>query len=235
MWIPPIPSGTPMAPKLKSIEGTPRAVRPGEVRRREPGRRVGADGVEGDVAEVEQPGVADDHVQADRHHREEDDRDHRVHARERLEDRDLEQRVRARSARRPRGTGRQPRCARTVSGSANLRILGRQQVEDVGDREQDHRRRMRRDAEQPGEEDHDAPRSRAAAAHARRNGLRMPARSRRALRHRGAPTPHRPTRLPGVCSPSSPCGRKTRMMMRIAKTIDSVHAGPGEMPRRVPR
>ena len=39
-----------------------------EVRRREPGGAVGADGEERDVAEIEQPRVADDHVQAERHH-----------------------------------------------------------------------------------------------------------------------------------------------------------------------
>ncbi len=63
----------------------------GEMRRGEPGRRIGADRVEGDVAEIEQARVADDDVQPDRHHREDDDRDHRVHVREGLEDRDLEQ------------------------------------------------------------------------------------------------------------------------------------------------
>ena len=38
----------------------------GELRRREQAQHVGADGVEGDVAEVEQAGVADDDVQAER-------------------------------------------------------------------------------------------------------------------------------------------------------------------------
>ena len=47
-----------------------RAEMPGRVRelqRGEPGGRVGAGGVEGDVAEIEQPRVADDDVQADGH------------------------------------------------------------------------------------------------------------------------------------------------------------------------
>ena len=39
-----------------------------ELRRGEPAGDVGAHRVEGDVAEVEQPGVADDDVQAERHH-----------------------------------------------------------------------------------------------------------------------------------------------------------------------
>ena len=47
-----------------------------EVARREPAGRVRADGVERDVAEVEQPAVADDDVEADGHH-DEDDHDHR--------------------------------------------------------------------------------------------------------------------------------------------------------------
>ena len=37
----------------------------GELNRGEPGRRIRADRVEGDVAEVEQPCVADDDVEAD--------------------------------------------------------------------------------------------------------------------------------------------------------------------------
>ena len=40
-----------------------------EVAGGEPARRVGTGGVERDVAEVEEPGVADDDVEADRHHR----------------------------------------------------------------------------------------------------------------------------------------------------------------------
>ena len=48
-----------------------------EVEGGKPGRRVRADRVEGDVAEVEQARVADDDVQADRHHRE-DEHDHHV-------------------------------------------------------------------------------------------------------------------------------------------------------------
>ena len=63
------------------------------MRRGEPGSDVGADRVEGDVAEIEQTRVADDDVQPDRHHREDRDRDHRVHVRKCLEDRNLEQGV----------------------------------------------------------------------------------------------------------------------------------------------
>ena len=61
------------------------------VLRREPGHRVRADRVEGDVAEVEQPGVADDDVQAERHHDVDEHRHAGVDARERAEDRHLEQ------------------------------------------------------------------------------------------------------------------------------------------------
>ena len=61
------------------------------VRRGEPGRRVGAERVERDVAEVEETGVADDHVQAHGHHREDGHHRHRVDAREAVEDRHLEQ------------------------------------------------------------------------------------------------------------------------------------------------
>ncbi len=56
-------------------------VRPSEVRRREPGSAVGPDGEERDVTEVEQPCVADHHVQAERHHHVDGHDHHRVHAR----------------------------------------------------------------------------------------------------------------------------------------------------------
>ena len=48
-----------------------------ELLRREPARGVRADGVERDVPEVEQAAVADDDVEADRHHRERDHHDDR--------------------------------------------------------------------------------------------------------------------------------------------------------------
>ncbi len=58
--------------------------RGGELLGGEPGSRVGAHRVEGDVAEIEQPGVADDDVQADGHHDEDEHvdagRDVRPHA-----------------------------------------------------------------------------------------------------------------------------------------------------------
>ena len=57
----PYPAATPTPPKSNV-----RASR--ELRRREPGGRVRADRVEGDVAEVEQARVADDDVQTERHH-----------------------------------------------------------------------------------------------------------------------------------------------------------------------
>ena len=61
----------------------------GELRRGEPAGHVGAHRVERDVAEVEQPGVADDEVQAEGHHREDGHSDHRAHLRHGPEDRQL--------------------------------------------------------------------------------------------------------------------------------------------------
>ena len=72
MWIPGRPSGTPTAPTLDRDLI--------ELLGGEPAGRVGTDGVERDVAEVEETRVADDHVQADRHRREDDHHDHRVGA-----------------------------------------------------------------------------------------------------------------------------------------------------------
>ena len=62
MWIPGRPSGMPTAPSCDRDLV--------ELLRGEPARRVRADRVERDVAEVEQARVADDHVEADRHRRE---------------------------------------------------------------------------------------------------------------------------------------------------------------------
>ena len=63
----------------------------GELERREPGGAVRAHRVERDVAEVEQPRVADDHVQADGHHHEHEHVHARLDRRRRPEDRDREQ------------------------------------------------------------------------------------------------------------------------------------------------
>ncbi len=47
-----------------------------EVDRGEPAGRVRTDGVERDVTEIEQAGIADDDVEPDRHHREREHHDH---------------------------------------------------------------------------------------------------------------------------------------------------------------
>ena len=66
----------------------PVAVR--ELEGREPGGGVGAGGVEGDIPQVEQPGVADDDVQADGHHHEDEHVDARRDVGPDAEDRDHE-------------------------------------------------------------------------------------------------------------------------------------------------
>ncbi len=126
----------------------------GEVRRGEPGRRVGADRVERDIAEIEQARVADDHVEADRHHREDDDRDHRVHVREGLEDRNLEQDVRSVELVRPQdrvGDGN-PEHRQRERDAPNSR---RHQIQDVHDREQSEHRRVRRYPRRPRQQEHE--------------------------------------------------------------------------------
>ncbi len=65
----------------------------GELHRRQPGGGVRAHGVEGDVAEVEQAGVADDDVQADGHHDVDQHHDAGVDVREGTEDRHREEAV----------------------------------------------------------------------------------------------------------------------------------------------
>ena len=57
-----------------------------ELQRREPAGRVGARGVERDVAQVEQARVADDDVQPERHHREDEHHDHRSRPRDEVAD-----------------------------------------------------------------------------------------------------------------------------------------------------
>ena len=57
-----------------------------ELARGEPARHIGARRVERDVAEVEQAGVADDDVQADGHHREDENDHHRAELREEVSD-----------------------------------------------------------------------------------------------------------------------------------------------------
>ena len=126
----------------------------GEVRRREPGGRVGADRIEGDVPEVEQARVAHDHVQADRHHREDDDRDHRVHVRECLEDRNLEQGVGPGQLVRPEDRVGDGECQHRQR-QRDPPDTGRHQIEDVDDREKCDERRMWRHARQPREPEHE--------------------------------------------------------------------------------
>ena len=67
MWMPPTREDADRA-EVDVDRRHARRVRTGEVRRREPRRAVCADGEERDVAEVEQPRVAHDHVQPERHH-----------------------------------------------------------------------------------------------------------------------------------------------------------------------
>ena len=145
-----------------------------EVRRGEPCRRVGADRVEGDIAEIEQTRVADDHVQPDRHHREDDDRDHRVHVREGLEDGNLEQHVGSVELVRPQdrvGEGN-PQHGQRQSDPPST---PRQQVEGVHDREESEQRRVRRHPRRPRDHEHER------SDHERRDGplqerrLRLPA------------------------------------------------------------
>ena len=57
-----------------------------ELERRQPAGRVGAGGVERHVPEVEQARVADDDVQAERHHREDEHDDHRARPRDEVAD-----------------------------------------------------------------------------------------------------------------------------------------------------
>ena len=77
MWIPGAPSGAVERNWKLTCSKWPRG---------EPAGRVRPGGVERDVAEVEQPGVADDDVEADRHHREHDHHDHRVGPRDEVAD-----------------------------------------------------------------------------------------------------------------------------------------------------
>jgi hypothetical protein len=60
-----------------------------ELARGQPARGIGAERVEGDVAEIEQAAVAHDDVEPDRHHREDEDRHGRVHVGEGEDDRDV--------------------------------------------------------------------------------------------------------------------------------------------------
>ncbi len=229
--MPPRPGVTPMPPS--DVIGLD--VELDELRRGEPGGRVRPERVERDVAEVEQASVADDDVQPDGHHREDGHHDHRVDARKAVEDRNLEQealvvrllneeRVRDRDGEHGHGQGPPPPTSR-------------QDVERVHDREQDDRRWVR-SAQRQHHEDHER------RDHERRDraleewGLALPPRA--CVLHadrleeaedavvEASAVPladHQPPS--GVCSPRSPCGRKTRMRMRIPKTMEFVQAEPG--------
>ncbi len=173
MWMPPTPGRHADGAEVEVDRGVSEQIRTREVRRGEPRHGVGTDGVEGDVAEVEQARVADDHVQADGHDREEDDGDHRVHGREVSEQRNLEQPVLAVQLVGPddriedgeREHGQRQRDPPHRPG---------QQVEDVGDRQDDDRRRMRRYAQHPCDQHHERRRSRAAALRAARTDCECP-------------------------------------------------------------
>ena len=126
----------------------------GEVRGCQPRCRVCANRVKGHVAEVEQACISDDHVQPDRHHREDDHRDHRVHARKRVEDRKVEQESLV--VRLLDEEGVSDHKSKHGRGHGEAAQPRRQQVEHVRDQEQDDQGEVRRKSGCPGNKDHDA-------------------------------------------------------------------------------
>ena len=210
------------------------------MRGREPGCRVRAEGVERHVAQVEEARVPDDHVQADGHHREDGHHDHRVEGRELVEDRDREEEalvVRLLDEERIEDDegddGRRKRVAPDPAG---------QHVQHVDDREQHERRRVggpprqRDDDHEEGEherwkrplqEGRPAPGGDRTLCRPPRVPDAAPQAARAARRARV-----RHAYPSGVCSPSSPCGRNTRIKMRIPNTIVFVHDEPGPCQER---
>ena len=247
---------------MQSLTPTPWSGTAGrELLRREPGRGVRAGRIEGDVAEVEQAGVADDDVQADRHHDEHDHVDAGCDVGADAEDRDREQvRVVERVHDRPEtcrdrqeaATGTSPgpegNCER-AAGATRACCRTSEQRERPDDRR--HRleavrppaacasRRSATDQDAVAEEWSTKQRRGPAKRPADRDrdtsaasGWIEPQRAQLVPRAdpRAPPSGEsRPSRYPpsGVRSPSRPSGRKTRIRIRIAKTIDCVQSEPG--------